>query len=200
MALAVASVWWSEYRKEPVVLGRRWVPTVSWAVALCAFWAVSTQTGLPRVPIYLLTFGQVLARQWLYAAFAFFLLIPAVFGQQDEGWIRRLLRSRLMVALGLISYGIYLWHETWMLKVLDWMHRPLFQTSFLTLTVWVLVLSVLSAGASYVFIEQPFQRLGRRRQRAQVVPRRARQVAGPPLTVDGHQPGGLPVRAGPAGP
>jgi len=162
MALAVASVWWSEHGAEPALLARRWVPAASWAVALVAFWAVSTQAGLPRIPVYLATLGQVLSRQWLYGAFAFFLLLPAVFGPQDRGAIRRTLRSRPMVAIGTVSYGIYLWHETWMLKVLAWLHRPLFTMSFVKLTLAVAALSGASAVLSLVLVERPFQRLGRR--------------------------------------
>ena len=75
-----------------------------------------------------------------------------------------MLRSRPLVATGIVSYGIYLWHETWMLEVLKWVHRPLFTTSFLTLTLDVAVLSGVTATASYVLIEQPFQRLSRRRR------------------------------------
>jgi peptidoglycan/LPS O-acetylase OafA/YrhL len=150
---------------EPEVLGRPWVPAASWAVAIFCFWVVSTRIHLPRVPVYEATLGQAMGRQLLYGAFAFFLLVPAVFGPQDKGLIRRGLRSRPAVAVGVISYGIYLWHETWMLKVLDWLHRPLFRTSFLKLTVAVTVLSLVSAAVSYVVVEQPFQRLGRRRRR-----------------------------------
>jgi len=87
-----------------------------------------------------------------------------VFGPQQRGLIRRGLSSRPAVALGVISYGIYLWHETWMLKVLDWLHRPLFRTGFMKLTIAVTVLAVASAALSYVFVEQPFQRLGRRKR------------------------------------
>jgi len=66
--------------------------------------------------------------------------------------------ARPAVALGVVSYGIYLWHETWMLKILAWLHRPLFQTGFLKLTLGVSVLAIGSAAASYVIVEQPFQR------------------------------------------
>jgi peptidoglycan/LPS O-acetylase OafA/YrhL len=93
-----------------------------------------------------------------------------VFGPQDRGLIRRVLRSRPAVAIGVISYGIYLWHETWMLKILDWLHRPLFTTSFLKLTLGVTVLAVGSAALSYVLVEQPFQRLGRRRSPPRATP------------------------------
>jgi peptidoglycan/LPS O-acetylase OafA/YrhL len=166
MLFAVASVWWSGHRREPEFLGQGWVPRASWLAALVCFWAVSTRIGLPRVPVYQASLGQALGRQFLYAGFAFFLLVPAVFGPQDRGVIRRLLSSRPAVALGVISYGIYLWHETWMLKILAWLHRPLFRTSFLKLTLGVTVLALVSAMLSYVVVEQPFQRLGRRRRPA----------------------------------
>jgi peptidoglycan/LPS O-acetylase OafA/YrhL len=109
-----------------------------------------------------------------------------VFGPQDRGLIRRLLRSRPAVAIGVISYGIYLWHETWMLKVLDWLRRPLFTTSFLKLTLAVTGLSVASAAISYVLIEQPFQRLGRRRRPRPAPPPPAE--AGKPAPVPAAHP------------
>ena len=37
-----------------------------------------------------------------------------------EGRIRRFLAARVMVWLGLISYGIYLWHEAWLTIYLRW--------------------------------------------------------------------------------
>jgi peptidoglycan/LPS O-acetylase OafA/YrhL len=169
MALAVASVWWSEHREEPAVLRRRWVPMASWAGALLAFWMVSTQAGLPRVPIYLSTLGQAVSRQWLYGLFAFLLILPAVFGPQDVGMVRRLLRSRVFVATGLVSYGIYLWHETWITEARRWLHLALFNASFLQLTLIVVALSVASAAVSYVLVEQPMQRLGRRRPSASAI-------------------------------
>jgi peptidoglycan/LPS O-acetylase OafA/YrhL len=151
-------------RREPELLGRPWVPAASWAAALVCYWAVSTRVHLPRVPVYEATLGQAMGRQVLYGAFAFFLLVPAVFGPQERGLIRRMLQSRPAVALGVISYGIYLWHETWMLKVIAWLHRPLFRTSFLKLTVAVTALALVSAAVSYIVVEEPFQRLGRRRR------------------------------------
>jgi len=167
MGLAVASVWWSEHAREPTALGRAWVPWASWGLALSSFWLVS-HVGIPRTPIYDATLGQVFVRQWLYGVFGFFLVLPAVFGPQERGSVRRFLRSRVMVAIGLVSYGVYLWHETWMLKILEWLNRPLFQTSFLKLTLAVLAFTGVSAVISYVVVEQPFQRLGRRRRASPV--------------------------------
>jgi peptidoglycan/LPS O-acetylase OafA/YrhL len=49
-------------------------------------------------------------------------VIPAVLGAQEGGVIRTLLRSRVVVFLGVISYGLYLWdypvlevvHQHWL--------------------------------------------------------------------------------------
>jgi peptidoglycan/LPS O-acetylase OafA/YrhL len=163
MGLAVASVWWSDHRVEPAALRLRWLPAASWLLALVAFWAVSTQAGLPLLPIWTATFEQSVVRQSLYVAFALFLLIPAVFGPQDQGLIRRLLRSPPLVGIGLLSYGIYLWHEAFITKVLGWIHQPLFTSSFLTVTLGTAALTLAVALVSYVVVEQPFQRLGRRK-------------------------------------
>ena len=117
--------------------------------------------GLPLVPLYNAGLGQALARQWLYGAFGVLLVLPAVFGPQDRSVVRALLQSRPFVALGMVSYGIYLWHEPWILQVIRWSHRPLFNQSFWWLTGIVIALTFACAGASWVLIEQPFQRLGR---------------------------------------
>jgi peptidoglycan/LPS O-acetylase OafA/YrhL len=194
MGLAVASVWWSEHRTEPALLTRCWVPAVSWLLALCAFWAVSTRAGLPLLPIWTASFGQILVRQSLYIGFALFLLIPAVFGPQDKSVVRRLLRSRPMVGIGLLSYGIYLWHEAFITEVLRWMHRPLFTTSFLTLTVAAGALALFAALASYLLVEQPFQRLGRRRSRVPAVARASHPFS-PSLPVAAGSGNGGPVPA-----
>jgi peptidoglycan/LPS O-acetylase OafA/YrhL len=134
------------------VVGRH--PGACWALAGVAYWAVSTRVHL--------TLGvgadgpqQWMARQVLYAATAFFLLLPAVFGPQDQGLVRRLLRSRVMVAGGLISYGIYLWHE----GVIDvWMRardvQP-FEGAFLPMLAVGVLGTAAVAALSYVLVERP---------------------------------------------
>jgi peptidoglycan/LPS O-acetylase OafA/YrhL len=161
MALAVASAWWSEHGEEPAVLGSRLMPAAAWIGALGTFWLVSTHAGLPRLPLYQATFAQAEDRQLLYGLFALFLLLPAVFGPQERGPVRALLRWRPIVWTGLVSYGIYLWHEAWVTEMLRWLHRPLFTVSFVGLTVGVLALTLVTAAASYVLVERPSQRLGR---------------------------------------
>jgi peptidoglycan/LPS O-acetylase OafA/YrhL len=155
MGLAVVREW-ALRRREPVrlleIVGR--IPGVCWALAGLSYWAVSTRADLT------LAVGADSPRQWmvrqvLYAATAFFLILPAVFGPQDQGLVRRLLRSRAMVAGGLISYGVYLWHE----GVLDvWMRardiRP-FAGAFLPMLAVAVAATVVIAALSYVLVERP---------------------------------------------
>src|SRR5204863_520679 len=98
---------------ERASLARRWVPWLCSALAFVAFWAVSTQVPLSRKPLYHTGVGPALARQALYGAFGFLLLIPAVFGPQNETLVRKFLRWRPIAYFGLISYGVYIWHELW---------------------------------------------------------------------------------------
>ncbi|MDX6538496.1 MAG: hypothetical protein QOI71_106 [Gaiellales bacterium] len=155
MGLAVTREW-ALRRREPVRLletvGR--FPGVCWALAVLSYWAVSTRAHLT------LAVGADSPRQWmmrqvLYAATAFFLLLPAVFGPQDRGFVRRFLRSPVMVAGGLISYGVYLWHE----GVLDvWMRtRDIspFVGAFLPMLAVAVAGTVVIATLSYVLVERP---------------------------------------------
>ena len=94
----------------PVRLVER-LPSLSWIVAAVLFWAIATQMGIgPEFP------QEYTLEEWLYehifyGAIAFFLLLPAVFGDSLGGLPRVILRNRVLAWLGLISYGIFLWHH-----------------------------------------------------------------------------------------
>lgn len=155
MALAVVREWALRRRRPPPVLefvGR--VPSLWWGLAALSYWAVSTRVGLPLGP-GAHTPGQWMARQLLYASTAFFLLLPAVFGPQDQGAVRRVLRAPVVAGAGLISYGIYLWHE----GVLDlWMRArdlPAFFSDFAPLLAVTVTGTVAAATVSYVLVERP---------------------------------------------
>jgi len=155
MGVAVVREWAVRHR-SPVrtveAVGRH--PGLCRFLAAVAYWAVCTHAALPLGP-GADSAGQWMTRQVLYAAAAVFLLLPAVFGPQDHGLVRRLLRSRVMVAGGLISYGVYLWHE----GVLDvWMRAreltPL-ATAFPPLLLVTLAGTITVAAVSYVVVERP---------------------------------------------
>jgi len=165
MLLAV----WSAHRPraadQPAVFRHRAFPWVSWTVAALCFWAVSVPLGLPISPAFTEGFGKTIGRHLLYGGVALGLLLPAVFGPQDRGWIRRALQLRIVAFLGLISYGIYLWHETVINLVFRWRHRPLFGISFSVLTALTIAGSVALAAVSYALIERPFMQLRLRQAR-----------------------------------
>jgi len=158
MFLAVTSAWMHQQGLRPGWLWHPVMPWVSWALAGVAFWAVS-QLHIPLTPLYQISPGLNLARQSLYGAFAFFMLLPAVFGPQDRGFIRRFLRMRLVAATGVVSYGIYLWHQAWVSMWLNWTHDSLFHIPFWALFTVVLALAVASASGSYFLVERPALRL-----------------------------------------
>jgi peptidoglycan/LPS O-acetylase OafA/YrhL len=114
--------------------------------------------GDPVIPVYFES-DLDMARQALYSLFAFFLLLPAVFGPQGRGLIRRFLQWWPMAALGVISYGIYLWHETWIYQILGQGHYHDFDLEFWAFFLSVMGLSIMSASLSYFIVEKPALRL-----------------------------------------
>jgi peptidoglycan/LPS O-acetylase OafA/YrhL len=97
----------------------------------------------------------------LYAATAVGLVAPAVFGDQQRGAIRAFLRSRPMFALGIISYGIFLWHFDLMKLFDDW--YP--DASFAGLLVAVSAAAIAVSVVSWFVLEKPLQSLSRRGRR-----------------------------------
>lgn len=81
-----------------------------WLGAVVSYWLVAEHAGL-SVGVGADTPGQWMRRQVLYGSTAFCLLLPAVFGDPDRGLVRRALRSAPVAAVGLVSYGVFLWHE-----------------------------------------------------------------------------------------
>ena len=128
MLCAVVSVAIAELGiRTPLGLDRKWAPAVTWTLAAGAFWFVAAGIGLPHttpeIPLHLL-WGQ----HYLYALTAVLLVLPAVFGpvSSSVSRIRRFLANRAVVYVGLVSYGIYLWHEFWIDQYLEWTNQPVF--------------------------------------------------------------------------
>ncbi len=193
MGLAVVSAWMHHRDREAAWMGSRWFPWLSWACALACFWGVS-HIGSPVIPVYFESDLDI-ARQALYSLFAFFLLLPAVFGPQGRGLIRHFLQWWPMASLGVISYGIYLWHETWIYQILGQGHYHDFNLEFWAFFLAVLGLSIISASLSYFIVEKPALRL------KNSLDWWRRTTAGPDERADGPVPerGGGPARDGAIG-
>ncbi|MBK5287376.1 MAG: acyltransferase [Acidimicrobiia bacterium] len=184
MGLAVLSVAVTSLgRTIPARLDRRAAPMLCWLGALGTFWWVAAGAGLghtsdagARSIAHHLLWGQ----HYLYGATAFLLVVPTIFRSPaaDASRIHRFLQARVMVFLGTISYGIYLWHEAWIDRYLVWTKLPFtgvytsdtpfqwhtnayFSAPWLIFVAAVLGLTVASATASWYGFERPIMKFKR---------------------------------------
>ncbi len=138
------------------------LPAAAWLAAGCCYGAVVAL----RYPIGLVapSVGQETARQALFGAIAFLVVAPAVIRPTGRSAILRALRWRPLVAAGIVSYGVYLWH----LSVMEWLlpHQPMgrpgidgfARPSFAAVAGSALVLSLVLAAVSWFGLERPILR------------------------------------------
>lgn len=180
MTLAVLSVAVHERGVRP-----RWLPVVerspwlAWGGAAAAFVVLSL--GVSVDPGELTDVGWV-ARNLLGGVVALGLLLPAVFGSQRRDRVRRLLGHRLLLWLGAVSYGIYLYHLA-VVTQLEGLGQG-GRSAYVLLVVASTAGAALLAWLSYRFVERPAMRLASRRARSQ-----------PPLPEPATEPALAPVSA-----
>lgn len=148
--------------------GRPWL---CWTAAGVAYVAVSAgvfrRSDLGRA----FTPGQVMGRQVLYGLIGLLVVTPGVFGRQELGPTRRLLRSRPMVLTGLVSYGIYLTHNAVIDEYLLHAHRRVLHTPVGPVLAITVAGTAVASLLVYRLVERPALRLKRRyRDVAVVVP------------------------------
>jgi peptidoglycan/LPS O-acetylase OafA/YrhL len=103
-------------------------------------------------------------RQLVLGLFTLLLLVPAVFGDQAGGIIRRVWSWRPLVWVGTVSYGLYLWHLDWMQRAVGsedrpgWVTTPAGDSNIGYLLVVGLGIGLLSAAVSWYLVEEPLQR------------------------------------------
>jgi peptidoglycan/LPS O-acetylase OafA/YrhL len=102
----------------------------------------------------------------------FCIVVPVVLAPLDGGFIRRVLRSRPAVYLGLVSYGIYLWHWFLLRIVAEWLHWPLYHGNWVVVLALTLPIVVFAASVSWFGLERPVLRFVHR-----VAPRNRRTTA-----------------------
>ena len=194
MALAVVST--QPAAAVPRVLARA---GAAWVAAGVLYVVLCYSLGRPAGYVFSERPGYA-AALWefvLSGAIAGLLALPAAFGWRAAGAPRRLLSAPAVAWLGLVSYGIYLWHNDVIVWLID--HGLLRRFSglpFLALTVAALLIVVAIAALSYYLVERPLLRLkpGARRPRAGDPGRRAAPGAAPSA---GAARGGPTGRAAP---
>lgn len=153
-----------------------------WLVALVAFSSAALLPGPLSNPIRPSTTFVVFVAQGLMA---FALVAPFTVVRPGDHPIRRVVRSRPMELLGLISYGIYLWHPAVLDRAVEWFGRgyepTMLDLDSLALPV-TLGVTLLLAWAGYRLVEKPAIRWSHRltRSLAPATPRTSsRKAAGP---------------------
>jgi peptidoglycan/LPS O-acetylase OafA/YrhL len=189
MGLAVASVSARGVRvRRPVLL---------WALALLAFWAVSVEIGIGRALFEPYDRWQYMARHALYAVIGVSLVTAAVAATPRRGVVGRVLGHPVALWLGVVSYGIYLWHVTVLQALEDvGFQRSLHFHPFIVVTLVTVAATCLLAAASWYGAERPILRAGSRpwrRPRDHAAGQQDRHEAD-----RGHLP--VPVHAGVEGP
>jgi peptidoglycan/LPS O-acetylase OafA/YrhL len=160
MAIAVASARWygTPVATRPPLLrlvARR--PLLPWLAALGLLLAV-TQIGMPTMSLNDYDGSDWLFGHLFYAAIALCAALPAMLGEPARGGLpARVLSWRPVAWLGLVSYGIFLWHQPLteqFLSVQDWTSHG----SFFVYTGVVFVVATACATASYYLVERPLLR------------------------------------------
>jgi peptidoglycan/LPS O-acetylase OafA/YrhL len=155
MGLAVASAAWygRPHGEQPrfirVVSDHGWL---AWAASLGTL-VVLTRLGLPRSypPFY--TEWTWFYEYVFFGAIAFFFVLPAVFGDDRGGVPRRILAWPPLAWLGLVSYGIFLYHLPLAVKFNEWLPH-----SYVLVTLVTAAAATACATASYYLVERPLLR------------------------------------------
>lgn len=157
MGLAVLSV--AAQRREPrprVVVFLEAHPLLSWAAAGSLFVLVSTGLGASGTWGQAHTLAGWLAMHVLYGVIAVLVLAPAVFPGQARSLVHVVLGHPILSALGVISFGIFLYNgpiAVWLSRsglAGLWAGKPFWGVLLATLA-----LSIVAGALSYRLIERP---------------------------------------------
>ncbi len=146
-------------------------PWVCWGSAIALVMVISLNRVAPDDGGE--TSLQLQERLLLMGIAAFLILLPMVLSTKDS-LLRRFLGAPAVVGVGVISYGIYLWHVTLIRLLLDHVSSSSATVAFLSTCAFALPLSILVAWISFRLVERPALSLAR--------PRRPRAARGPKIS------------------
>lgn len=122
-----------------------------WLAAIGVYVALSQY--LPPTP-FIFDRSEQVVTFLAFGLFAVLILLPAAFGGEGGGLPRRFLANRLVGWIGLISYGIFLWHNVVLLEVTRRIGSP----DTIPAVLAILAVSIAIAAASYYLVERPVLR------------------------------------------
>jgi peptidoglycan/LPS O-acetylase OafA/YrhL len=173
LALAVVSV---AYKPTGLPRGLRFAetqPELCWAGGI-AIYLITLYTFTPEpFTIAPFTDAQYVTLNVIQGIAATLIFLPAIFGNPNRGLPARFLGSPALMWLGLISYGIYLWHVTIVVSF----GVGGGATDFWTPLVFGTLLTIPLAAASYYLVERPLLKLKYRPLREVLRERTARRKA-----------------------
>jgi peptidoglycan/LPS O-acetylase OafA/YrhL len=162
IALALLHV---QFQLGQLPRGTRWVvelsrqPGVCWAIIAGLFLMAATPLAGP-VMFQVGTHGEILTKQWLYAAAGMLMVATGIFGA--TGAYARVMSHRTLRHLGHISYGVFCIHLVVLSLVYRFTDYEVFRGDTLQIGVLALVLSVAAAEILYRVVELPGVRFGHR--------------------------------------
>jgi peptidoglycan/LPS O-acetylase OafA/YrhL len=160
--------WWN-------TLGASAVPW--FAAAAIAYWIICKHLGIKPTEAVFITSTQQWTQHLLQTVVATCVVAPAVFVPAGRSWSLRVIGSRPLAYIGMLSYGIYLWHYA----VIEWLVRRIgcnpaalnvcpstVHWSFVTVSLAAIPLSIAVGAVSWYLIERPAIRVAHHygRQRA----------------------------------
>jgi peptidoglycan/LPS O-acetylase OafA/YrhL len=134
-----------------------WIP---WVVSLVAFWVVSTRVGFTGVPFQGASRRQFVGRHELYTLVAVGLVVSGILAVPGKGVAGRILANRVLLYLGLISFGFYLYHFAVVDQLDEWLDigGPAELGLFVHFALALLGAAAI-ASVSYFGVERPALRL-----------------------------------------
>jgi peptidoglycan/LPS O-acetylase OafA/YrhL len=127
-------------------------PVTCWGFAFALLVIVSTPLGGPRT-LDFISLQQLATKQAVYAVIAGLLLIPAAFGPENR--FKAVLSSAPLHWLGLVSYGLFLWHPFVLEEIYRVTGRAQLTGPFISTLLLTLAISLVLAAISYYVVERP---------------------------------------------